>query len=305
MRPKWILEKDIFREGNPEKMFERAMEHGSEAIMVGYIPFGNGFTLENPGEPKKVLGANHRFFPDNDCVIVYGSINLIDRLCGTMTWTPTAWYDSQALKCSHYYVHWGQYLLQRDFAFVPFGALPDQFHRLLSKFGEDGCLFVRPDDNKKTFTGRVVHKDQFEKWYNTEVDCYEPNPYSMAVVARPQNLAVEWRFVVVEGKIVTQSSYRITPYLGAKHKESHSEEVTEGATGIAQQAAADAWQPDKAYVLDVGLTWGGEYRVVEIGSVNCAGLYGCDVVKVVDALSDLAEKQWREAQDGPKTKSGP
>jgi hypothetical protein len=41
---------------------------------------------------------------------------------------------------------------------------------------------------------------------------------------------------------------------------------------------------------------GGEYRLVEIGSINCAGFYHCDLHAAVPAIHRIAEREWGERQ---------
>lgn len=290
MKPKWILEKDVFAGGYPEAMYRRAIDQGLEAVMVGYLPFGSReLVLENPGEEPRRVGLD--LFGEDDCVVAYGSINLVNMLYRSRPWTPTAWFNLENLSCRNYYPRWEKYLLQREYAFVPFGALPSMSEFLYRAIGEGDCLFVRPDGNTKSFSGRVVAREDFGKWYDTEVGFSEPEPGSMAVVARPVNLDGEWRFVVGDGRVVSSSSYGISGNLD------HQAPVPAGATLLASTVARDPWQPDAIYVVDVCRTVLGEFRVVEIGSVNCAGLYGCDVGKVMDAMTGTALRQWKEIFD--------
>lgn len=158
MRPKWILEKDVFVEGYPETMYRRAIGQGLDAVMVGRPPFGSWeLVLENPGEGPRRVGLD--LFGEDDCVVAYGSIGLVNMLYRSRPWTPTAWFNLENLSCRNYYSRWGQYLLQREYSFVPTGALPSMSEFLYREIGDDGRLFVRPDSNMKSFAGRVVAKE--------------------------------------------------------------------------------------------------------------------------------------------------
>lgn len=287
MKTKWILENDVFGEGHPEAMYKLALDQGLDAVMVGYIPFGSReLVLKNPGEQHSKIGID--MFEKDDCVVVYGSINLVNMLYSLSPWTPTAWFNLENLSCHNYYPRWGRYLLQREYAFIPFGELPSMSDFLYRKIGEGGCIFVRPDRNTKSFNGRVVAQEDFLKWYDTEVGFNDPDPGSMVVVAKPVNLDGEWRFVVGDGHVISSSSYRISGKLDYKAS------VPSGATLLAETVAQDHWQPDEIYVVDICMTNLAEFKVVEIGSVNCAGLYGCDVGKVMDAMTRTAMRQWTD-----------
>jgi hypothetical protein len=47
------------------------------------------------------------------------------------------------------------------------------------------------------------------------------------------------------------------------------------------------FDPHPMYVMDIAATDDG-YRLVEIGSACCASLYGCNLERIVDAVSEIA-----------------
>jgi hypothetical protein len=63
------------------------------------------------------------------------------------------------------------------------------------------------------------------------------------------------------------------------------------ALEFASSVAKDSWQPDTIYVMDVAETTEG-FSLLEIGGANCAGLYACDLEKVVDTFTELAIEEW-------------
>lgn len=85
----WIFEKGVF-DDNMEKMCSYIVSRGMKAIPAGSLILSD-------------------FFERDACVIVYGSINLVDDLYRKKPWTPTAWYDIEKLSCRHYYAMWGWY----------------------------------------------------------------------------------------------------------------------------------------------------------------------------------------------------
>lgn len=162
---------------------------------------------------------------------------------------------------------------------------------LYSAFGATKDIFVKPDENVKTFSGTVVPYEKFDRWVEMTNDCYCPDPDMLVVVAQPCNIALEWRFVVHNGRVVTGSQYKVAG------KTEMSAEVPAGAIEFAEKMAKHQWQPEPIYVLDVCQV-GDQYFVLEIGEVNCAGLYRCDLEKVVDAMTEQAEMDWTETH-GP------
>lgn len=290
MSVNWLLERDTFNEGNPERMIDIIKSRGIAVKVVGYIPFGGGVQDKETTKVHSYDKISDLFSP-HDCVVAYGSINLIRGLLRGTPWTPTAWMNLKDMTCQSYYAHWGHFCLQREYAMVPWADLPRVKDKLYQTYQEDDCVFFRPNDNTKVFTGKVVPREEFKRWYDQEEYCYSPAPESLAVVARPQKLDAEWRIVICDGKIVTGSLYK------TNGRTMTYEEMEPGAPkealDLAETIARLEWKPGPAFVLDVCLSVG-EYKVLEIGSLNSAGLYKCDLEKVVDAMSALAIKEWKE-----------
>lgn len=290
MKPIWLFESDIFDEGNPEQMAVIASKLGMAVKFVGHRPMDGGM-LDRETRHVYPYDKVEKLCPPQSCVVAYGSIQLISNLVKSAPWYPTAWMDLAALKCSSYYAHWGHWCLQREYAMMPWADVARVKDHLYDSLGSDGCLFFRPDANTKTFNGQVVHRDEFQKWFDREEYCYSPAPESMVIVAKPWALSAEWRVVMVDRKPITASLYKRNgrTLLKDQMEEGAPDEVIK----LAETLGAHPWQPQRAYVLDVCLS-GDEYRLLEIGDCNAAGLYKCDLEKVVTSLSALAEKEWEE-----------
>jgi len=52
------------------------------------------------------------------------------------------------------------------------------------------------------------------------------------------------------------------------------------------------WQLDSCYVVDIFLGEDGP-RIGEFNSFASSGLYNCDMDKIVNAVCNTAEKEWR------------
>jgi hypothetical protein len=72
----------------------------------------------------------------------------------------------------------------------------------------------------------------------------------------------EYRFLVVDGEVVTGSQYKYA------------------------QSMVDLWNPNRAFAIDIALTKNG-YKVIEINSINSAGFYHCDIGKFVNAINNM------------------
>lgn len=287
---KWIVERDIFDDDNPERMVEILRAKGNQVKVVGYVPFEGSIMKVMDGIDRHVrlVNVDKLGFDSPNPIVVYGSLNMCSALCRKSDWYPTAWYDLQNLKCATYYARWGKYLLQQRYVMMPFGEFRRKRDFLFSAVGETDCVFVRPDNNAKTFTGEVVAKEDFEAWAKKQDEYYNIDPEMMVVVAQPCNIVKEWRFVVCERKVITGSQYkedrRLAPLPGFPPE----------AKAVVERVIADEWQPDDMYTVDVCQTKDGDFSVLEIGSFNGAGLYKCELEPIIDAANALAVKQWND-----------
>jgi hypothetical protein len=274
MQANWLFEKDMFLEGNPERMFEIVRELGMNAKWTKYVPFE---------------GAEFTQFPAGDCAVVYGSMNLANHVAKVNPWKPGVWTSPHALRTSTYLAHWGRFSVQRDYAMFPLGEVRRMLPLLVERFGVEGKIFLRPNENDKSFSGAVVHQEHFEKWYAMNERCYNLDPTSVALVSRPQRILSEHRFIVADRQVITGSKYR------------RGEQLLDGvdAAGFDEPAKQFAeqvirssnWQPLRIYALDVAELSDG-YAFMEIGSVNSCGLYGCDLHAVIEHASRIAVENW-------------
>lgn len=106
------------------------------------------------------------------------------------------------------------------------------------------------------------------------------------MVCRPIHLTGEWRLVVADGKVVAGSMYSNGGGL-----------LTEAGypddAGALAELAAEKWQPHPIFVCDIARNEYGEYFIIEIGSVNVAGFYKCEIRPIVEAMAQIAEREYQ------------
>jgi hypothetical protein len=100
----------------------------------------------------------------------------------------------------------------------------------------------------------------------------------------PKKITQEIRFWVVGGKIVTQSTYRRGSFLA------YDNVVDQDAIDFAQKMV-DMFQLAPAFVIDLALTPNG-WKIIECGSVSCAGFYDADMQKILMALENVYGGDW-------------
>jgi len=298
MYPKWLIEADVFQD-NTDKLIQVLKNKGIEHHVLQYIPFDDDLA----SRCLEIYG------PDQ-CVVFYGSLNF-GRKLKKLAWTPGVYLNDKALECSMYYPYLKNLLLHyQDFLMLPYGVLNDHKKTIFDHFKTDK-VFIRPNSNMKEFTGMICTEEDY-------FDCvklagfYDVDPNLLVLISRVEPLEKEWRFVIVDGEPVAGSLYRdwsspekIMPgtvtrdyVLMNSHSVWEGYEGKEGSNALMlAYEAAKRYNPDRCWTVDIAKTEYGTYHVLEIGCFSCAGLYGMDLEKVVDKVSEEALKEWKEYYD--------
>lgn len=270
MDVKWYIEKDFFWEGQPDTILSVLKSHN--------IPY----TLQ-----KERFSSNYPY-ESNDCVIVYGSIEFVRKTHRETAWIPGAsWVETKNLLCSTYYAYYGKYLLNQECFFIPLSTLYARKDFVFNKLSEDNKIFIRPDSPYKEFTGFVVSKDDFEKRIVT-MSYGNLEPDLMVLAARTQEIKAEYRFVVSKNGVIAGSRYK----LNGEHDEDPTYPI--GAYDLALEISKEEWMPAPIFVVDIGEISNDEFRLLEINSFNCSGMYLCDLSAIVIEANKIALKEWED-----------
>jgi hypothetical protein len=273
VKPIWLIETGVWKDDNVSRVIAILRERGSTVHAEQYTYLG---------------GTEFELVDDRNPVIYYGSVNTGDYLRALRrNWYPLIWFDRDAFSCRSYYAHWGAFLLQEHYCFYPLAELPRLKDKLYQTFARDDMVFIRPDDNDKSFSGRLVPLENFPQWYKEATENRSPAA-ELVVVSSPVAIEAEWRFVIADRKVVAGSDYKSSGKLKV------SGDSLRNAALFAEQIAAAPWQPRAIYSLDIACTASGQYRLVEINSINSSGLYRCELLPVIQAMDDIAEREFRE-----------
>ena len=261
--PKWIIE-------------ESSIPDDVEPLKNALDTCGISYELSSPNSPLNT--------DSEDCVVFVGSLNTAKNLRRAAKWIPGVYYNRVMYECRFYYAYLGQHIFNSNYIMLPYGDLLRQKEFIYDKLSQDRAIFIRPDRSDKPFTGKLIYKEFFDKDVDT-LGFGGMNPEELIIAAEPRNIKAEWRFVVVEGKVVAGSQYRKDNLVAV------AEGYPQGAFDFAQYISS-VYNPDIAWVCDVCETVGGEYKVMEVGCFSCAGLYKADRFAIVKAVSEAAVKEW-------------
>ncbi len=255
---------------NLQRAIYLIQEMGMTAHVRPYVPFG---------------GMDYSFLPEDRPVVALGALAVAkDHQRRGMPHRPFAWFDQERLRCSHYFPRYRDALVSRDHAFIRYGEMLERWEGLFDALGVEGRLFLKPDDNDKAFDGAVVKADMKEAWKVMAEMRGEPDADLLCVAARPVEIRVEWRLFVARKKVVAGSKYRENGML-CKEAGYPAE-----AAALAERLAS-SWEPQPVVCYDIGLTAEG-YRLIEIGSPNCAGFYLSDLRPIIAAMAEVAAAGW-------------
>ncbi len=261
MAPTWVLEKEIF----PKKTFDLMVAYFRQHGIAYHAVEIKSHTHEIVGKIPEISGP----------VVIYGSIGSRD-LMTHYGWTPGAWTNEQFNE-----------LILNDRLGVDYlnhGIVSTLFKNVLDHVGDDP-FFVKPDTDTKEFAGKVFFsKEAFTEWYMKQVTTgyFDEHIYeTRVVVGAPKHIGTEWRIVMVRGEPITGSIYR--QYQQVYSKEDLPHHVSQFARYIAAKHS-----PCDVFVMDICETFHG-LKVVEYNSFNCAGLYACNIEKIIEAVTNYVD----------------
>lgn len=220
-------------------------------------------------------------YDSSDCVICYGNIDFIKQVRRMAPFIPGAWCDFRNMKCSTYYAHLGEYLLNQQYMMMPVGDLLRRWHELTTYTHiPDQPWFIRPDSGDKPFTGFVVTPNEKHR---IESLVQSVGLETLVVIAPEKKITTEWRFVICDKQVVTGCQY-LPDEKPIWHPLSFR---------LAERIASQKWQPDLCYTVDIAESESNTY-LLEINSFSCSGFYDCDIEQIVKHASQAAIKEWRE-----------
>jgi hypothetical protein len=142
-------------------------------------------------------------------------------------------------------------------------------------------IFIKSAD-PKVLTGMVLEYDSRtsptisdREWWLIEYDHLKDE--DRLVISPVQKIVQEWRFFIVNGKVVTGSQYKHDGVL--RIRESIPDAVWRQAHRMAQE-----WLPSQNIVMDIALMWNGEYKVVEFNCLNSSGFYASAIAPLLAAF---------------------
>lgn len=262
----WIIQDNLHNESHHTNLVETLGRLGIPHTEVKCVPFSDGLPL------------SERIIPlvqPEGLVMVCGSISL-SRIAEQAGWTPGSFYnDNHDYRVWHQ--HLGDHLLNANSVVCQFGDVDDRWEE----------FFIRPCGDTKSFTGGCYDYVAFDTWRKRVVDLRETyttlDADTMVMYGPMKQIYREARFFVVDGEVVTASTYKIGP------RAHQTAEVPPSMWEYAERMVKK-WQPARAYVMDLALTDDkddGWNKIIEFNCINASGFYHIDLQKFVMAIEAM------------------
>lgn len=170
-----------------------------------------------------------------------------------------------------------KHMLNNEAEFIPYSSSK------YMTFNQD--MFIKPSGDLKEFAGGFLPK-------NTSIESFVKNNFhdnnidSATILISPtlHHILAEARFIVVDGKVISGSYYKIKNKI-------KSEYIPMGSPLYDKiYEYISIFEPAPIYSIDIALLPGFETRIVEFNCFNCSGLYNIDTNSVFAAIAKYVTK---------------
>lgn len=142
--------------------------------------------------------------------------------------------------------------------------------------------FIRPVNDLKVFSGNIISGEEFTTWVQTaSYGGYTFNDTQEITIATPKNIQAEWRYFIVDGKIVDGSMYRFNGTARCMHEDDTN-------VLLEAQKLADIWLPSPVCVMDIALV-DNEFKVLEFNCFNASGFYDHHLPIIIKEMTNYCE----------------
>lgn len=247
----YIVQENIFKERNFNVLIDILERHKLSYEIVKWKPFAEDID----------------FITDRKDVFCFGCVNLT-RAATKYGWSPGVYFN-EGHDMEVYMSHYEDHMLNSDGIIINLSdplpsTIPDIF-------------FARPTQDSKLFSGGLFSRKEWEEYATNHPSA----PDTKILIAEPKyGIQKEIRCWIVDKKVITISLYKLGSK-GFQQNYDHEQEAIDFA-----QSMVNIYSPSRAFVLDICLH-NGQYKVVEINCLNCAGYYDANMSKLIQALETM------------------
>lgn len=282
---KWLVEQDMFEEYE-HQLCAAIKKNNSECILYNT----DNIALQS----NDILKTNlNKVISDDDIVIYHGSLNFGMRLLKETPFYPGAYLSLENYECYKYYGYYGDNLLNSKYILLGLNDVVRNKEYIFNYiFGSINNIFIRPSNGYKSFTGQCISYANFEYDFNILIKSYGGiDMNTLVLIAPPQDIKEEYRFVVVDGKIISGCLY-MDDLNRQTFSAYYDRPCVDDNARLYAESMLHLYEPDKCYNMDVCKLSNGCYKLIEINSFCCGSLYGNDYDAVVSAVNNICVKDY-------------
>lgn len=264
----WVIQENLLSSQQIEAVSDAVHADGGTVFPVTVIPFSDNVHFYHD---VHMLGED---------VVIYGSAKL-SKLAYKYKWGGLFFNDNFDTGV------WNKNrddMLNQNSVIIRAGDAIAYFEN--NSIDDEELYFIRPVLDLKAFAGGVQSVREIKSHMgSTQVENYSFDADTMVSIAVPQVILAEWRFFIVNGKVIDGSRYRKNARLDKQH-------VTSERLLFLAQQIADKWLPHPTCVMDLALPHRAEHenensglKVIEFNCINSSGFYDNDVNAIVKAIN--------------------
>lgn len=267
----WLLDRGILEKLSYDRytLDHYVRKAGHEVVFVDRFDDGTYSDPEIPADKCVVLYGSHqftRFVESRQYQPGSLGVNLKTQATSYMSNLPLDWF------------------MNRDATMMTWKMFKHRAKEIFYTY-DSNELFIRPNSGFKTFAGQKISYGTIEHDISTLDQASGVMAETLILVNACQDIQGEFRFVIADREVIAGSEYRWDGKLDVRR------DWPEECFTLAEKVAKQDWQVDVAYTCDVALTEEGP-KLVELNGFSCAGLYACDLTKVVEGVSRAAYREW-------------
>ncbi|NIT77370.1 MAG: ATP-grasp domain-containing protein [Anaerolineae bacterium] len=266
---RWVVQKNLGTSGDPERIGEACERIGAKCDLITRVPFSK----ELPNVPT------------DEPTIFYGSTRFVNLVFEAERWRPCAFFDPLYFTTQCWMEMYGSACLNHGAKITTL----EQF--CFEPHPSDRLFFVRPDKDLKEFQGGVWAFGDLKRWKTglLNTDLGEEQLATIPIlIGEPWGIAREWRLFMVDGRVCQASQYRV------RHKLNVRADVPTRVLVFAEFWARQ-WSPHPIFVMDICES-ADQLYILEVGCVNSAGFYACDINEIVAWISSKVEDEWQTTE---------
>lgn len=302
----FVLEKCLVDRDESDDWENKLKEANVEYAIVKRVPFAKTLKEAFPdGLPKQITKryeeeyynpeyGDQCFQPIHYIPVYYCTIEMCRLLkdnVNELNLKGLFYTAEDEMKCSNYYPKMDSNIpmLNEDHVYISFKNLIKEWSTIFTGFGNNSTIFIRPNGGDKDFTGRIVDYDEKDEFID-ECTKYSDIEHGikfddriLCLVSSPKPIVAEYRFFILNKEVICGSQYRRNNILDKRM------DVMPGAEEIANLVAKQDYQPDLFYCVDICELSNNEFKVIEMNSGSCSGIYECNKSLLISAFTKFFE----------------